>query len=136
MIKKQFEEERVYFTLQLSGKAFKIETDAEECCLLASPHDLLGLLSYTTQNYLPRSGTGNRGIGPSTSITNQKNVPEICLKVNLEEAFFFFQFESPLPIYFSSMCQIHIKLAHTEGPGASTPQFVATGAHGRTTYRS
>lgn len=128
MIKKQFEKERINFTLQLlgsQGRHSRQELTQRNVAYWLAPHAFLGLLSYTTQNYLPRGGTGHSAIGPSKSITNQETVPEISLKVNLEEAFFFFQLESPVPIYFSSLCQIHIKLAHTEDPAARTPQSVA-----------
>lgn len=41
-----------------------------------APHDSLSLLSYTTQDHLPRDGTTHGGLGPSTSTVNQKkNAP-------------------------------------------------------------
>jgi hypothetical protein len=43
---------------------------------LASP-GLLSLLSYTTQNHLPRGGSPYSGLGLSTLI-NQENVPQTC----------------------------------------------------------
>lgn len=40
----------------------------EECFLLAFHHDLLGLLSYTIQDHLPKGGTAQGELRPSTSI--------------------------------------------------------------------
>lgn len=34
------------------------------------PSDFLGILSYSTQDHLPRNGTAHRKLGPPTSITN------------------------------------------------------------------
>ena len=54
------------------------------------PNALLSLLSYTTQDNLPRADTAPLllpplGLGP-TEITNQENALQTCLQANLMEA--------------------------------------------------
>lgn len=90
--------------------------------------DWLSLLSYTTQNYLPRVGTSYSGTDPSTSITNQETVPEVCLKASLWRMIFFFQLKISLPCYVSSLCQNDMKLAYTKDPAA--------GVHRETHHRA
>lgn len=53
-------------------------TEAEatvESCLLSCSWDLLSLLSYKTQEHMPRSGTAHIGLSPPTSVINQENDP-------------------------------------------------------------
>ena len=63
------------------GRNLEAGTDAEdveECCLLLllfSLHGLLSLISYRTQDHLPRDGTTYGGLGPSSLITNLKKMP-------------------------------------------------------------
>lgn len=40
----------------------------------------LSLLSYITQNHLPRVGTAHIGLGPLTSVINQENTPQNALR--------------------------------------------------------
>lgn len=53
------------------------------------PHDSLRLLSYITQHDLPRGGITHSGVGPPTSIINQKKIyiPQAFLLAKLMEAF-------------------------------------------------
>lgn len=46
---------------------------------LIPSHDLLGLLSCITQDYLPRGGTIHSELGLPTFIINQENALQICL---------------------------------------------------------
>lgn len=47
----------------------EVEQDnMEEHCLLAYPHGLLTLLSYKTQDHLPRGGTAHHGLGHPSSL--------------------------------------------------------------------
>lgn len=41
--------------------------------------------SYRTQGYLPRGGTGHRGLGPPTIIVHQEN-DHTCLSADLTKA--------------------------------------------------
>lgn len=43
-------------------------------------HGLFSLLSYTTQDYLPKKGITHSVLGPPTSIIDQENAPQICLQ--------------------------------------------------------
>ena len=51
------------------------------------PYGLLSLVSYSTQDHLPRDSTAHSEMGPPTSLINQENVPQACSQVNLLEAF-------------------------------------------------
>lgn len=51
-------------------------------CLLACS----SLLSYILQDHLPRGGPTHSGLGLSTSIINQENVPQSCPQAGLIEA--------------------------------------------------
>lgn len=53
-------------------------------------HPWLSLLSYTTEDFLPRVGTSYSGMDPSTPITNQQTVPEVCLRLTFEGLSFSF----------------------------------------------
>ena len=57
--------------LEAGTKAEAMEGD----CLLLSPYGLLSLHSFTTQDYPPRGGTTYYGLGPSSPVINQENVP-------------------------------------------------------------
>ena len=53
------------------GKNLEAGTEAEAmeaCCLQLAPHGLLSLLSYTTQDSQPRSGTVQSKLGPPTAV--------------------------------------------------------------------
>ena len=50
-------------------------------------HGLFKRLSYSTQDHWPRVGTAHSGLGMLISITNQENVPQICLPAILMETF-------------------------------------------------
>lgn len=54
---------------------------------LASSHMVCSDCSYTAWNHLPRDGTIHSGRGPTTSITNQEYVPQMCLQASLIDAF-------------------------------------------------
>ena len=57
----------------------------EECCLLPCFPGLLSLLSYTTQDHLPRGGAAHNGLSPPISITNQEVSPQSFLQATLME---------------------------------------------------
>lgn len=68
-----------------TGENLEAGTDAEtmkEHCLLACS----SLLSYILQDHLPRGGPTHSGLGLSTSIINQENVPQSCPQAGLIEA--------------------------------------------------
>ena len=51
------------------------------------PRGFPSLLSYTTQDHLPRSGAVHSGLSPSlTSIINPENAPQVCLLTNSVES--------------------------------------------------
>jgi hypothetical protein len=53
----------------------------EECCLLGCSHGLLNLFFFpTTQAHMPRGGTTHSGLDPPTSIINQENSTQTCLR--------------------------------------------------------
>lgn len=54
----------------------------EEHGLLTYPLCLFSLLSYRTQDRLPRDGPTSYGLGPLTAITNE-NVRQACLQLDL-----------------------------------------------------
>ena len=49
-------------------------------------HSFFNLLSYRTQDHLPRDGTAHSGLGTPTSTTNQENVPQASLQLHLTGA--------------------------------------------------
>lgn len=56
------------------GQELEAGSDAEamkECCFLASPHHLLTLLSYSTQDHLLGDSTGHDELNHPASIINQ-----------------------------------------------------------------
>lgn len=46
----------------------------------------LKYLSYTVKAHLYREGAIHSGLGPRTSVSNQKNSPQTCSQVNLMKA--------------------------------------------------
>lgn len=78
----------VHLTLQLSGhtllqREFRAGTPAdrnqeagtheesmENCCFWLPVYELLGLLSYSTQDHPPRRVTSHNGLGPPESVTS------------------------------------------------------------------
>lgn len=62
---------------------------------LPSNNGLLIFIFDPTQTYLPRVGTIHNGLSILTSIINQKNTSQTCLKARMMEAFS--QFIFPLP---------------------------------------
>ena len=54
-----------------------------------TPHGLLSLPSYRTQDFQPRDGTIHNGLGSTTSITNKQIATHDCTQCDLMEAFSF-----------------------------------------------
>jgi hypothetical protein len=76
--------------------------------VILNVHGLFSLLPYKTQDNQPRDGTTHNGLGPHTSITNQENVLQVCLKQDLMEAF---SQLSVSPLQGLSLCQVDIKVS-------------------------
>jgi hypothetical protein len=89
MTKKQLGEEKLYFILDLiihnlgkSGQELKAVTWRQEVMLRSwrsatygsAPYSLLILLSYNTQDHLPRNAATNNELGPPTSITKKMHL--------------------------------------------------------------
>ncbi|EGW08526.1 hypothetical protein I79_016318 [Cricetulus griseus] len=55
----------------------------ESAAYWLAPHDLLSLLSYRTQDHLPRDGSTHNGLCPTPSTFNGEN----ALQLDLMEAF-------------------------------------------------
>lgn len=72
------------------GKKLKAGTQTqitEEHCLLLTPYGLLILFSYTTQDYLSRSGTTYSGLPqPQHQSLTKKMSPKSCIQASLMEA--------------------------------------------------
>lgn len=75
-----------------------------------APHDLLSLLSYTTQCHQPRDGTTLHGMRPATSNINQKITLQACLQANLMRALLKY---SSISWGTSRLYQVDIKLTST-----------------------
>lgn len=62
---------------RIQGRNLGAGTEAEalEDCFLQASLILLSLLSYLTQDHLPRSGTVHRELSPPISASNEENAP-------------------------------------------------------------
>lgn len=78
-------------------------------------HGLLNLLSYTSQDHLPRGGTAPSGLCSPSSNINGENIPQASLQVSMNEEipplrFFFFSFQITI-----ACVKVAIKLTTTLG---------------------
>lgn len=68
---------------QSTVKGSQAGTEAEMMAIdWLGPSGLLGFLSYPPQDHLARDDTARCGLGPSTSIVNQGNSPQVYVQVN------------------------------------------------------
>lgn len=107
------------------------EETMQEHCVLACPHDVLNLPSYTSQDHFPRDSTATSGLGSPTLITKQTNTSQTCPHASLKEAFL--NWEQLFPND-SVLCQVEIKLNSTDrkkidGKQASTLSVRKTRAY-------
>jgi hypothetical protein len=85
------------------GRKLEAGADSEtvvESSLLA-PRGLLSLLSYRTQDHLPRGDTAHSELCPPISIVQQENISQAHLQANLKKSSSFIEFLYFLPkLYF------------------------------------
>lgn len=67
---------------------------------------MFSLLRYAAQGHLPRGSMAYSGLGPSTSVVNPENAPQVCLQAGPMEVLVFSHLELPFPV----LCQADIKL--------------------------
>lgn len=66
---------------------------------------LFTLLSYTTQDHLPRDGTAHSGQGPPMSVNNEENVTQTCSQANQREVILQLRSLPPRQLWFVSSWQ-------------------------------